>query len=167
LTHDHFYPLSDPACVVTALEVATTGGEMLAEIEDAAVLADVAQQLRPDPTGSGNQTRVARFPASLFTPVPDLTFETVDRTAARAAFAYTGELAEINWESYPQATRVQWVRPVALERRGPALGLVVDRAVEVGASGGGVFRITPAGLAHVGNIWGTWHDDDTSIVALN
>lgn len=167
LTHDHFYPLSDPACVVAALELATARGVMLAEIADATILADVTEQLRPDRGDTSQQTRLARFPASLFTPVPDLTFETVDRTAARATFADTGELAEINWESYPQATRVQWARPVALERRGPALGLVVDRAVEVGASGGGVFRVTSAGLAHVGNIWGTWHDDDTSIVALN
>ena len=167
LTHDHFYPLSDPACVVTALELATARGVVLAEIADAAILADVAGQLQPDRGGNSRQTRLARFGAPLFTPVPDLSFEMVDRTGSRTAFADTGELAEINWESYPQATRVQWARPVALERRGDALGLVVDRAAEVGASGGGVFRITPTGIAHVGNIWGTWHDDDTSIVALN
>ena len=144
LTHDHFYPLSDPACVVTTLELATARGVMLAEIADATILADVTEQLRPDRGGNSRQTRLARFPVPFFTPVPGLTFETMDRTAAPVTFADTGELAEINWESYPQATRVQWVRPVALERRGPALGLVVDRAVEVGASGGGVFRVTPA-----------------------
>jgi hypothetical protein len=45
--------------------------------------------------------------------------------------------------------------------------LVVDRSIEIGASGGGLFRITPVGLVHVGNTWGTWRDDGLSIVALN
>ncbi len=167
LTHDHYFPLSDPTCVVTSLEVATALGEPLAELEDAVVLGDVARQLRSDPPGGGNQTRVVRFLTPLFTPVPDLTFETADRAVSSATFLYSGELAEINWESFPRATRVEWVRPVALERRGAALGLVVNRSVEIGASGGGAFRVTPTGLVHIGNIWGTWRDDDTSIVALN
>jgi hypothetical protein len=167
LTHDHYYPLSDPHCNVVALEVAKVSGEMLGEIEDAAALEALARQLRPNPAGNGAQIRMIRFQTPLFTHVPQLTFEATNRLTSHAAFEYTGELAEINWESFPKATRVQWVRPVALERRGSALGLVVDQAVEIGASGGGVFRITPDGISHVGNIWGTWKDDNTSIVALN
>ncbi len=167
LTHDHYYPLSDPNCDVVALEVAKVSGELLTEIEDAATLEALARQLRPDPAGSGNQIRVVRFRTLLFTPAPELAFETTNRAASNATFQYSGELAEINWESFPRATRVEWVRPVALERRGSALGLVVDQAVEIGASGGGVFSITSEGITHVGNIWGTWKDDNTSIVALN
>lgn len=167
LTHDHYYPLSDPQCNVVALEVAKASGEMLAEIEDAATLEALARQFRPDPTGNSNQIRVVRFRTPLFTPAPDLTFETTNRAASNAAFRYTGELAEINWESFPRATWVEWVRPVTLERRGSALGLVVDQAVEIGASGGGVFRTTSEGIVHVGNVWGTWQDDGASIVALN
>ena len=167
LTHDHYYPLSDPNCDVVALEVAKASGEMLAEIEDVATLEALTRQLRPDPAGTGAQIRVVRFQTPLFTHVPQLTFEATNRPASHAAFEYTGELAEINWESFPRATRVEWVRPVALERRGSALGLVVNKSIEIGASGGGVFRITPNGIVHVGNIWGTWHDDDTSIIALN
>jgi hypothetical protein len=168
LTHDHFYPLADSNCETVALEVAQATGEKLAEIEDAATLAELARQLRPDPAWNGDQVRMVHFHASLFTPVPELSFEAKERSASEATFTYLGELAQINWESFPLVTWVQWVRPVAVERRGDALGLVVDRAVEIGASGGGVFRVTPAGgIVHVGNIWGTWQDDGTSIVALN
>jgi len=167
LTHNHFYPLADPDCAAVALELAQATGARLAVIEDAATLTGLVAQLRPNPVGSSNQTRLVHFPMPLFTPAPALTFEAIDRAASRAIFGYSGELAEINWEAFPNATRVQWVRPVALERRGDALGLVVDQAVEIGASGGGLFRVTPAGLVHVGNIWGTWREDDTSIIALN
>lgn len=167
LTHDHFYPLNDPACIVTALEVMTAAGNMLAEIEDVATLEDLARQLRPDLTGNSMQIRVVHFQTPLFAPVPHLTFEAIHRPASNAAFEYSGELAQINWESFPFATRVQWVRPIALEQRGDAFGLIVDGAVAIGASGGGVFRVTPVGIVHVGNIWGTWRYDNTSIVALN
>jgi hypothetical protein len=166
LTHDHYYPLSDPTCVVASLEVETASGKRLAQIEEKAALDDLAQQLRPGSSGS-SQTRSVRFPTPLFTPVPTLAFEVTDRASSPATFVYSGELAEINWESFPKATRVQWVRPIALERRGKALGILVDTPIEIGASGGGVFRVTPGGLVHVGNVWGPWQEDGTSIVALN
>jgi hypothetical protein len=167
LTHDHFDPLADPQCTVGSLEIASARGHRYPLITDAVLLEQLAQHLRPNATGSNYQARLLRFPSSLFRSVPDLRLETFDDLARVDALALWGEVADVDWRWLPGTTRVQWVRPLRIEQRGAALGLVVDRAVEVGASGGGVFRVTPGGLVHVGNIWGTWHDDDTSIIALN
>jgi hypothetical protein len=167
LTHDHYLPLSDPSCDASSLEVSTARGALIAEITDATVLAELARQLRPGPAGSSCQTRVVRFPDPLFAGVLPLSFEQIHVAISSSEPEQWGELAEIDWVPFPNTTKVHWVRSLRIERRGAALGLVVDRAVEVGASGGGVFRVTPGGLVHVGNIWGTWQDDDTSIVALN
>lgn len=167
LTHDHFDPLADPQCIVASLEIANARGERRPLITDATLLENLAQQLCHNDVGHSHQTRLLRFPAPLFTPVPDLGFERFDDPPKHDAIMTWGEVAEVDWRWLPGTTRVQWVKPLWIEQRGAALGLVVDRAVEVGASGGGVFRVTPGGLVHVGNIWGTWRDDDTSIVALN
>ncbi|MCU0503219.1 MAG: hypothetical protein MUC51_15965 [Anaerolineae bacterium] len=167
LTHDHFDSLVDPNCTVVALEVAGARNGLYFEIEDVALLGDLVEQMRQDATGSHRQAQLVAFPTSLFASTTPVEFASFEDPLTEETLAGWGELAEVNWAWFRGSTRVQWVHPLRVEERGEALGLVVDRAVEIGASGGGVFRITPEGIAHVGNVWGTWKEDDTSIVALN
>ena len=106
------------------------------------------------------------FPEPLFPPTA-LVVERFDGEPDAQVLAGWGELAEINWSSYPRRTFVQWVQPSVVEQRGQALGLIVQKAVKVGASGGGVFRIAGGQIHHIGNVWATRQQDGASVVALN
>lgn len=167
LTHDHFDPLADPRCAVATLEIASLRGDLHLILKEAAVLAELARQLHPAEFSRSSQSRLLSFPSPLFTPTSGLSFASFAALPAADTPAAWGEMAVINWQGLLGTTRIQWLRPLWFEPRGGALGLVVDAAVEVGASGGGAFRVTPSGIAHVGNTWGTWREDDTTIIALN
>ncbi|MCU0504003.1 MAG: hypothetical protein MUC51_19980 [Anaerolineae bacterium] len=166
LTHDHYDILVDPDCQTVALQATSANGLYFAT-NDHALLEDLAVQLRSEPDDTHYQARLVRFPTPLFTPSAALTFETFTSLPSRRTLSNWGELAEVNWDKSLGTTRVQWTHPLHAGTQGSALGLVLEKPVGFGASGGGVFRITPDGVTHVGNIWGTWQEDGTSIVALN
>jgi hypothetical protein len=170
LTHDHYDSLFDPDCTVASLDVvgARTSLNLVAEdADDAEVLDYLVGQLRPDPAGSRYQTRLLRFPMPLFTPPTGISFGSFTSAPSSRTLSGWGELAEVNWTKSQGNARVQWVRPLYSGIQGTTLALVAGKAVAYGASGGGVFRVTPSGIEHLGNVWGTWKDDDTSIIALN
>jgi len=167
LTHDHFARLGDVNCDAHSVEVFAARGGLLAEIEDVIVLDDLVRQLRPNRGGDSRQARTLTFPKALLTPSPGLVFERFNSLPGEAVLAGWGELAQVNWRTYPRQTYVQWVKPTSAEMRGAAYGVVVGKQVEIGASGGGVFRVVAGRLYHVGNVWATWQDDDASLVALN
>jgi hypothetical protein len=168
LTHDHYDIPADPDCTVVALQVAGAYGSLHFATNDPELLDELTSRLRSDPAGTRSQARLVRFPMPLFTQPTDLGFESFTSPPPQRVLTGWGELAEVNWEKSRGPARVQWVRPLYAGVQGAALGLVLGKAVGSGTSGGGVFRVTPAGgIVHVGNVWGTWQDDDTSIVALN
>jgi hypothetical protein len=167
LTHDHF-DAPDADCTVVALQVVNAHSNLHFATNDPALLGDMAPQLRSDPARPRRQALLVRFPMPLFTQPTDLGFESFTRPPPQRVLTGWGEVAEVNWEKSRGSVRVQWVRPLYAGVQGAALGLVLGRAVGLGTSGGGVFRVTPSGgIVHVGNVWGTWQDDGTSIVALN
>lgn len=166
LTHNHYGWLDKSQCVLTALHVFASRGEQLAQIKDPAQLDDLVSQLRPNLDGSRGQALTVTFPESLFVP-SRIVIERFASQPGDDALTGWGELAEINWRTYPRETYVQWVNPATIELREQALGLVVQKAVQVGASGGGVFRIVNGQIHHIGNVWATRQQNDTSIVALN
>jgi len=167
LTHDHFARLNDPNCDARSLEIIGARAGLLAEIVDPTPLDDLVRQLRPGRNDEGTQARTVTFPTELFAPSPALVFERFDSLPDEEVLAGWGELAQVNWHPYPRQTYVQWVKPTATEMRGDAYGLIVGKQVEIGASGGGVFRVAAGRLYHVGNVWATWQDNDASLVALN
>ncbi len=166
LTHDHYGWTNNPQCRLVALVVYSGRGARLTEYEDPETLDAVVAGLRPDPAGSHYQSRTLTFPEPLFG-VANVTYDRVDGEPAADVLAGWGELAEVNWTSYPQQTYVQWVKPSKVEVRGEALALFVQKPVKVGASGGGVFRVVDGRLHHVGNVWATRLQEGTSVVALN
>ncbi len=166
LTHDHYGWTNNPKCRLEALVVYSGRGMRLAEYEDPETLGALVAGLRPDPAGSRYHSRLLTFPEPLFV-AANVTYDRVDGEPGADVLAGWGELAEVNWTSYPQQTYVQWVKPARLEVRGEALALFVQQPVKVGASGGGVFRVVNGQLHHVGNVWATRLREGTSVVALN
>ncbi len=167
LTHDHYTDFDEPGCAIVAMEVFTGRGKSLTKYRDPAQLDDMLRRLRRDGDGSRTQARKVAFPLPLFTDLHAAVFESFASLPADNALTDWGEVAEINGEPFPWETRIQWVQPLYTEAQGQALGLVLDRAVYHGASGGGVFRYTAGQLVHIGNVWGTWEEDHRSLVALN
>jgi hypothetical protein len=170
LTHDHYDSLFDPDCTVASLEVigVRSSLNLVAEdADDAEMLDYLVGQLRPDPAGSRYQTRLLRFAMPLFEKPTGLSFGSFTSAPSYRTLSGWGELAEVNWTKSQGNARVQWVRPLYSGIQGTTLALVAGKAVAYGASGGGVFRVTPSGIEHLGNVWGTWEDNDTSIIALN
>jgi hypothetical protein len=167
LTHDHYTDFDEPGCAIVAMEVFTGRGKSLTKFRDSAQLDDMLRRLRRDGDGSRTQVRKVAFPLPLFTDLHAAVFESFASLPADSALTEWGEVAEINGEPFPWETRIQWVRPLSTEAQGQALGLVLDRAVYHGASGGGVYRYAAGQLIHIGNVWGTWEEDHRSLVALN
>lgn len=166
LTHDHYSALDRSACTLAGLDVYSGHGERLAAIADPAQLDDLARQLRPDPNDSSDQARTLILPAPVLT-APALVIERYDGQPDAATLTGWGELAQIDWQTYPRRTYVQWVKPVTVEQRGRALALIVAKTVKLGASGGGVYRIEDGRIRHIGNVWATRLTEDSSVVALN
>lgn len=166
LTHDHYGWTNNPKCWLAALVVYSGRGVRLAEYENSETLDALVAGLRPDPSGSRYHSRTLTFPEPLFA-AASVTYDRVDGEPAADVLAGWGELAEVNWTSYPRQTYVQWVKPARVEVRGEALALFVQKPVKVGASGGGVFRVIDGRLYHVGNVWATRLREGTSVVALN
>jgi hypothetical protein len=167
LTHNHYTDFDEPGCAIVAMEVFTGRGKSLAKLQDPAGLDEMLRWLRHDGDDSSTQARKVAFPQPLFAALNPAVFESFASLPADNVLTDWGEVAEINGEPFPWETRIQWVRPLYTEAQGHALGLILDRDVHHGASGGGVYRYAGGQLVHIGNVWGTWEEDHRSLVALN